>query len=86
MTNLSIIEIVLTIIATYYILGWITLLLAQLLHKVEIVLTCNDRLRVREKDKPAIFWAWPIMLPIALGLWLLYIPYLTLIKLTLKGS
>ena len=83
---LNFIEIVLVVIVAYYVLGWITLLLVQLLHKVEIVLTCNDRLRVREKNKPAIFWAWPIMLPIALGLWLLYIPYLALIKLTFKGS
>ena len=86
MTNLSIIEIVLTIIVAYYMLGWITIVLTQLLHKTKVVLIGNDRSRVRKDDKPVIFWGWPMILPITLGSWLLYIPYLTLIKLTFKDS
>ena len=74
--------ILLAAIIVYYVLGWLTILLTYFTYKAVAILSSNNRPEIKEADKPVIFWAWPIVLPITLGSWVLYIPYLSLIKLT----
>ena len=76
-----ILQIVVVTILAYYVLGWFTVWTIYFLSKVEMYLIKQNK--YFSYDKPSqLFWAWPLLLPIALTLWLLYIPYLLLLKLT----
>ena len=70
-------------VMTYYLLGWVTILVVYIFLKTQILLVSNaNATKIKETDKPYIFWAWPIILLIMAILWIIYIPYLTLIKFT----
>lgn len=71
-------------ILTYYVLGWFTVWTVYFSSKVEMYLI--ERNRYFGYNSPSqLFWAWPLILLVALTLWLFYIPYLLLIKLTPKS-
>lgn len=73
-------------ILAYFVIGWITVWFYYIVANILVYITNDNLHSMKSYYTEQILWGWPIMLPFVLLVVVFYVPYVTLLKFTLRSS